>query len=754
MNFSTAAKVLQTIRAGDEVERIRGENRVKVNNSANNFPPLSKEEAESVGLKINVNWGELMQVLAHAKRQYVTAFMGNESFFKITLPYAPKEHQSEWGEFITQEINRPLKKSLRYFELHNSRWSSVVTHGVGAMRWADEDDWCPKFVAMADLRIPTDTTLDFENLGWYAVRHIYTPFELIDEAFRPGKANGWDKKAVVAMLKNYKEINWEYAPNHYDIETSPEKFAELIKQDGGHYSSDAMPGIPLWHFFFEDLTEGTNRQWFLRIVPETGAVRGTPPNNFLWQSDEPISSHWKHLIHCQYGDLSTDMPAKFNAVRSLGFALLEPTFYTNLTRCRLLQHVHDNFNIWLRLSDPADKARAAVQEFGNLGVVREGVQIVPKEQRHQIDSGLVEMALGELKQLQQEGSSTYTQQPDTGTRKEQTAFETSVKVHQVNAMLSGLLMKAFKYESFADIEICRRFTRFNSRNEDVQTFLRRARQIRIPRQWMDVKQWDVEPVTPLGMGNPTSAQAAAKDLVELRPMLDPTAQQEALHEVVLTITGDPRKAARWVPLGRKRDLTDASRDAQFSFGTLMQGVPLPQREGMPDIDQVQALLPLLAGKIVQIEQRNNMATPEEAQGMGAVGQYIGQLIERLGQDPREKQLASQLGQQLGQLMNQVKGLAQRGLEAQKKAAEAQAQGNGHDPAAAAKLQQQLAEGQLKLREQAAEHRQRETEHRQRMKHESQAFIRDQRRQDAGAFASIQRDKETAAAKNRMKASED
>jgi hypothetical protein len=745
MNFSTASRVLQTIRAGDEVERVRGENRVKVNNAANNFPPLSPEEADNVGLKINVNWGELMQTLAHARRQYVTAFLGNDHFFKIKLPYAPAEYQSEWEEFLTREINRPLRKSLQYFELHNSRWSSVVTHGVGPMRWKNDDDWCPKFVSMADLRIPTDTTLDFENLGWYGVRHIYTPFELIKEAFRPGDGNKWDKKAVVAMVKNYKEINWEIAPNHYDMETSPEKFAELIKQDGGYYASDAMPGIPLWHFFFEDLTDGpTNSKWFMRIVPETGAVRGTPPNDFLWQSAEPIADHWKHLIHCQYGDLSTDAPFKFHSVRSLGFSLLEPTFYTNLTRCRLLQHVHDNFNIWLRLTDPADKARATVQEFGNLGVLREGVNVVPREQRHQIDPGLVEMAMAELKQLQQEGSSIYTQRADSGTRKEQTAFETSVKLQQVNAMLSGLLMKAFKYESFADVEICRRFCNQKSRNADVQTFLKRAKAIKIPDQWLDVELWDVEPVSPLGMGNPTAAQASAKDILEIRPMLDPTAQQESLHEVVLTITGDPRKAARWVPLGRKRDLSDATRDAQFAFGTLMQGIPFNPREGLPVIDQIRAMLPLLAGKIVEFEQRDNMATPIEAKALQVVVEYVGKLIGKLSEDPKQKQLASQFSRDLGELANLVKALAQRGAEAAQKAM--QAQGAGEDQAAQAKLQAQMAQDQIKVSQQAAEHKQRELEHRQRMDQEKEAFVREQRRKDAEAFAGIERDKEAAASK--------
>ena len=753
MNFSTVSNVQKTIRAGDYVERIRGENRVKVLRSANNLPPLTQEEADSVGLKINVNWGTLMQTLAHARRQYLTAFLENEYFFKVKLPHAPAEHQSEWEEVITQEINRVLRKSLKYFELHRYRWSSVVTHGVGAMRWTNAHSWCPKYVAMADLRIPTDTTTDFENLGWYGVRQVYTPFDLVSEAFGEGEANGWDKKAVVDILKNYKEVNFDDAQNHYNFETNPEKMTELVKQNGGFYGGDAMPGIPLWHFFFEDLTKGGGKKWYLRIVPDQSAIRGKAPDDFLWKSDEPICANWNQRLHCQFGDLSNDAPFKFHAIRSLGTSLLEPTFYTNLTLCRLLQHINDNFNVWLRVTDPTEKARASVQEFSNMGVVEDGVQIVPREQRHQIDSGLVEMGMAQLNQLEQQASSVYTQQADTGTNKEQTAYETSVKVNQVNAMLSGLLMTAFKYESFADVEICRRFCIPNSSDPDVQVFQKRTKAANIPLQWLDVDLWDVEPVTPLGMGNPTAAKAAARDLIELRPMLDPTAQQEALHEVVLNVTGDPRKAARWVPLGRKRDLSDSQRDAQFAFGTLIQGIPLPQREGMPIIDQIQALLPLLAGKIVQIEQRDNTANPQEAQGMGTVGQYIGQLIERLAQDPKEKQLSTQFGDQLGQLMNQVKGLAQRGQESAQKAMQAGSQGNGADPTAAAKLQEQIAQGQIKIQEQAADHRRKEAEHQQKMKHDAEAFVRDQRRADAGAFADIERQRELAAAKPKESKSE-
>ena len=67
-----------------------------------------------------------------------------------------------------------------------------------------------------------------------------------------------------------------------------------------------------------------------------------------------------------------------------------------------------------------------------------------------------------------------------------------------------------------------------------------------------------------------------------------------------------------------------------------------------------------------------------------------------------------------------------------------------DPAAAMKIQEQIAQGQIKIQEQAAEHQRKEREHQQRMKQDAEAFVRDQRRKDAGAFADIERAKEQAA----------
>lgn len=732
MNFSTPSRILQTIRAGDNVERIRSDNRVKINNAANCVPPFTPEMAKKLGIKINVNWGELMNDLAEIRRQLISAFWSNNLFFKVSIPLAPADHQSEWETFITEKINTVMRESRDYFELHNSRWTSVASHGVGAMHAPNPDDWCWDYVSLSDLRIATDTTINFKNLDWYAVRKAYTPGELLIEAFKPGKGNKWAKHDVVAILKSYKEINWDYGANNYNLETDVEKFAELVRQDGGYYMGDAMPTIPLWHFYFKDTSDPDNSGWFMRVVPETAALKGgAPSDKFLWTSDEPEAAKLEHLLHCQFGDISNDAPVKFHSIRAPGYALLEPTFYSNLTRCRLLQHVHDNFNIWLRSTDPVDKARAQVQEFANLGIVKPGLSIIPQTERHQIEGDLVEMALAQTKQLEQRVASTYNQAPDTGTKKEQTAFEVGVQVRQINAMLSGILLRAFIYETQAYRETGRRFCRQDSKNEDVKQFQKDCAEMKIPRQWLDVKYWRVEAVTPLGMGNPTMAQSAATQLIQNIGMLDPSAQQEVKHEWVIATTNDPRKAARWAPLSDKPSTTKGGAVSQANFGTLMTGVEFNPPEGTSPIEQFEAMLPLLAGKIAMMEKRDNMAEPDEAIGLQSVNNYMTQLIQRIAQNEQEKQRVKQYGDQLGELMNLAKGLAQRGQEQRQKQQEQNGANGGLSPEIAAKIHGQMALAAVKTKT---------TEDKAKLtaRLKAEQHVREERRKDASALSEIQR----------------
>lgn len=738
-NFSSAQKVLQTIRSGDDVEWIRATNRVKINDHANCVPPFKQEVAKKLGVKLNVNYGELMVLLQHARLQFLSAFWSSLHFFKVRIPEAPPDHASEWGEWITNFINKCMRGSIPYFEVHNSKWAAVTAHGMGPTIWYHPNKWCPKYRAIGDIRISTDVTIDFENLEWFADKHVYTPGELMEEAIKSNSK--WNNHKVMNILKNLKNQNWGDALNNYNIDTDAEKIRDLLRQNGGYYSSDAMPGIPLWRFYFEDKTDPTKAGWFMRIVAEQNVV-GATSEDFLWMNgvfgngewtdERPVSKHWRNIIHCQWGDLNTDAPFKVHAMRSLGFALMEPCFYSNLTLCRMVQHLQDQFNILLRVTDPIDRARATVQEFFNMGVLKPGVSIVPENERHQVDSNLIEMVLAKTKQLQSEAASTYTQQSDTGTNKEETAFAVSVKLQQVNALMSGLLMKAFIYEKPSYEEICRRFCLENSDDEDVIKFRKRATEVmKIPPAWLDVDLWDIEPVTPLGMGNPTAAMAEAQQLMANRGAYAPSGQAEILHDFTLTLTKDPLKASRMAPLGAAKGATPGQKVAEADFNILMRGIPVNQMEGVSTAEQLQTLLGLLAGEISKAEQNGNMASARDIDGFKTVEQHCQGLLQQLAQDPAQKQVEQWGKQTLGKLMNEVKGFEQRLQQQMKK--QAQQNGEGGLPSeASAKFAASLmkAHGDIEIKSKKAA---------QQSVIKDRQHAKDERRKDAAAFAQIERE---------------
>lgn len=726
MNFSEPLKALQTIEAGSDVEWIRSENRRKIQDLMNGVPPLGEQDAKKWNLKVNVNWGEGPVLAHHARRQYANAFIKPKRFFKITLPDAEDPRREVWEMLMTKKINRVMKHNREYIELFKYRIASIVAHGIGPQIWSDAESWLPRFVAIDNLRIPTDTRTSMDNLEWFAERREYTPGELSEKVFQPGALPGWDKKAVAKILKAYHDTNYEEV--EYDWTDRPEKMAELYKQNGHFYSGDSIPSINMWHLYFLDRRKGEKRGWKMRVLLDRHA-KGFQRDAVKFLFDDGnriIADDLSQLLHIQFGDLSSKAPFLYHSVRSLGFMLMEPCFYTNLMRCRLLQHVFENFNILFRTADPAGRARAQKIELFDRGFIPEGVGIVPQNERHQIDPNLINTAMSQLKQLMSEASSSYTQEVDSGTKKEQTAYETAVKASLVNAMMSGLLSNAFSQEVFAYREIGRRFCMEDSSNSDAMNFQRDCIRSGIPRKYLNVDEWEIEPEVPIGSGNPVAEQTQAKELMNVRPMLNPTAQQDVLHKYVAIMTDNPNEADRLVPLEQTQNISNAAKDAEFSFPLLMLGLPVRTRDELNLTDQIQTYIMLLAGKIAQFEQSQEVPSAEDIIGLRTVERHVTGLIQRMAQDENEKAKVKQYMDSLGRLMNSVKGFEQRLAEQQQASSQP-----GMDPKVQAEIAQKMAKFQseqhLKVMAADAEQERKDI-----------AFANEQERKDAETASEIER----------------
>lgn len=739
MNFSTRQKVLDTIAAGDQVSRIRSENRANVNKSANGAPPLTDAEAKRLKIKINVEWGELARLLQQARRQYEEAILSPSNYFRVRIHKAPEDKRTLWEETISCYLNRPMKRSDDYTSVKEDQILSLVAHGIGPQAWHSKESWCPETVAIEDLRVATDTQVSLKNLEWFALRWQPTSGELARKVFGPDAVEHWKKPAIQQILRYMEELN--YATYDYNWIDHPEKMWELYKQNLGYYLSDAAPTIALWNFYFRNTDDPGKSFWKKVVVPDVnlGTTASLAGDEFLYDAgDEACAQNLSELLHIQFGDLNNKSPRLYHSVRSLGFKLLEPCYWMNIARCRGLQHFMENCNVWFRVQDPAGRARAQKIELFDKAIIEEGVSIVPQNERHQINDRFMESIMAQLRQLMAEESTAYTQQIDTGTQKEQTYGEALIKAQRSNAEMASLLSRWFRKEVSAYREICRRFCLSNSSDPDVIEFHKECKAAGIPRQWLNVELWDIEPEVPMGAGHPAMRVSEAQLLLAIRAMLDPTAQQESLHMYVEAVTNNPKVAERLAPLGKLRGLTTGAEWAVTIFPSLMEAVPVPKKEGVSQIDLIQTLIGMMAAKVILLKQPGFASVPAFA-GLAYANQYTSELIQKLAEDANQKEVAATLGDELANLMNEIKAAAQQFAESQQQ----QQDGNGKaDPADLAKAQAIIFQAQTKAKAKGISDAQKLT-HKdvastadERRKDTVQ--VSDERRKDAAAFAEMER----------------
>lgn len=726
MNFKDAQKVLATIQATDDAAYRQGQNRAKINNLFNGAPLLSMDDAKKMGLKVNCNMGEAPVLGQNGRRQYHNAFLSRNQYFTVRLPDAPPEKQVEWSSFITRKINKPLKRSLQYFELQRSKWAAVLLHGYAPTVYFNRFRVFPEFVALEDFRVPTDSMCDLSNLAWFGVRKAYTTGELSRKVFGPNAHSGWNKKVVAEVLEKVQDQNWETGGTA-KWSKEPEKMAEIVKQNGGFYSGDAVPTIPLFHFYFLDDSNRARPEWRMRIVPDTTTL-SVPTGEFVFDNgNECMATEIGQLLQMQVGDLNNKAPFLIHSVRSLGFLVMEPIFHSNLLDCRFLQHVHEHMNAWLRVNDVQARGRANKVDLYDKGVVPDGVTIVPAAERHQIQGALVEMAQNRMQTIKQNASVSYTQDTEQGRSPDETATAVMARVSQVNAMMSGLLLTARQYEQFSCEEICRRFTLRKSQDAMAKRFQQECRDYGIPSRFVNSDAWEVEVDMPLGNGNPTMEMAQANLLMQQRAAYDAQAQQRILHEYTIAVTGDPRKADLYAPVDKKRDVSDAQVYAEAMFSTLMLGVPVQRKEGFPILEVCGTMLGLMAGVVSRIEQTGNMATSGEIAGLKQVAQFVDQMIVQLEADIPNRPAAKEFADMLGKLMNSVKGFEQRLMEQQQAMAEKENQDQQNAVAESqAKVQATVVGAQTKAQIAAANATQKQN-------HANQKFAAEEQRKNMQAL---------------------
>ena len=690
--FGTPAKVINVVKAMQDVEDDRASDRAKINSLFNGQRPYSGEEEEKFNIQVNVNWGEGKRIMRDANSQLNNALLHPGTLFNCILRDGPIDKREAWSQIFTKNIHIPLQEGIsgrKHYFLIKDRNASVCMHGVGILMWSNPYIWRPRFVAMEDLLIPTETKCDFSNLRYFAVNLYLTIGELIEMTKGDNVKKGWNQKMVNEILDGQKDLYNESTPSTW--RDQPEAMKQIFYENSGYYYSDAIPKIRCVQFFWQEMD--VPNKWY-RVVylrENSGGKVKDIDKKFLFDGTaDPFADDISEILNVQYGDSNFIAPLKYHTVRGLGIDLYAPVETLNRLRCEFVQAVFEHLKMYFRIKDPADRERAKQQVLQQYGFIMDGLEIVRRDERHQIEPGLVADAMGQMNQIMQESSSSFVSGPDRGGEKSMTAKEAMIKLNQATVLVSAMLQTMYLQEAFYYNEVKNRFCQSSPTDPDIKTFQKRCIEEGVPAEMLNAEKWKVTPERVLGGGDKSVAQQQALWLLSVKNMFDPNAQQTILRLATSTVLDDPAKAQMLVPKAPVT-ATDGTYAAENVFGTLMTGSQVSLRTGIDQIGYIEGLLKMLGTMIQRIAGMDNMGTPSELVGMVTVVQNINQHVMILAADEQQKQRVKQYGDALGKLTNLIKGFAQRQAQA-KEASQKQAE---QDPKDQAKIQTMVMGAKVK-----------------------------------------------------------
>ena len=390
-------------------------------------------------------------------------------------------------------------------------------------------------------------------------------------------------------------------------------------------------------------------------------------------------------------------------MRGLAYLLYPVVHLNDRLFCRAMDAFFEACNQLFRSNSEEDRERLQSVTLANMGVVPNGIAMVPAGERYTVNHNLLNAAFGMLRQYVSENSTSFTQDTNDGTAKEMTATETLARVQQATAMMNSMLSMQYVYRAFQFREIARRFTIKPSKCKDVEDFQKAIAKEGLGPEHLDFETWTIVPEQIIGGGNKTLELAMTKELMAIRPAYPPQAQTEILRDFTLALTDDADKAVRWVP-AQPQPPSSSAIHANVVFGTLMDGGEVILPEGINLDEYSQVLMMMLTKQLEMIVQSGAVPSVDKVMGLQQTGRHVGEILGQLGQDPAKQDMIGEAVKMLQQMMVKVAELADAALEQQQSSAggDQELQAKLYEKKALADAQSEVIKGKGELQRQQKE----------------------------------------------------
>jgi hypothetical protein len=394
MKFESAATIESVCWQLRQVEYGRSVNLAQIDKLAAGWPPIDPDVAEAENIEVNSNNLALARLSHEARIQLYQAHTKPGNMFSCRTDMGPVHKRMDRGVVVTKEINRPLKKSMEYFELGRNEIAQDVLHGIGIGVWNSRQMWCPDPTAITDVLIPTGTLLTFKNLPFFGICRNYTPEELYRLTHGPKVDKRWNIPVVMkAIAWAEKETSRLMGNTWQDTYWAPDKLVNRITNNSGFYASGMVQPVSVIDFFFydcEDDEAGWRRAMIFDawggystyesgVMPEKNSIDSR--NDFLYDGRDTVyAEKMSEIIHFEFADLSPLSPFTYHGVRSLGHMLYDACHLQNRMENKFAETVFEQLMQYFRVHSRDDAERALKIQLANRGIIDDsGVIFTPSE---------------------------------------------------------------------------------------------------------------------------------------------------------------------------------------------------------------------------------------------------------------------------------------------------------------------------------------------------------------------------------------
>jgi hypothetical protein len=715
VKFTSASQVLTLVTNLRDADAPRAANRARINLVFNGNPPYTDSQAQEGNIDTNYNFLQGSRIAADARGKLYSAMFGDDTLFTVSVKEGQPEQRGMWGQTITEGLNSIIRRKLVYIEEQRQKWAALVLHGVAPMTWDHPDRWYPCFNSLEDTKFPGRTLVSLRNMEYFAIFRRYTPSQLAEKL--ETNTNGWNMPLAKELIQSTMKRGTQTASDG-DYTWKPELWEQDVKANSGYWGSDIVATIDTWELYYLD--DGKVHLKVIAVQPGSEGVlefakgsEGFDSKAFLFESKTPWADNFSKVLCLHVTDGNTVPPFRVDTVRSLGYLLYGLLNLDNMTRSKLWDAVFEGLLTYYKNTGGNPEALPGFK-LQNYGMIPQGFEVVNASERYQVNTPLVSGSLTDLRRMMGEFSAAFTEDLSNASNPNETATAIIARTNAAQALLTGMLTMAFIYQQQEYTEICRRFCKKNSTDEDVKEFQEEMKEKGVPEEYLKLDCWSIRVNKPIGGGNKTMAMMKVDRLMSQRGAFDEEAQRIILRAFARENTDDPELAAALVKPGGEL-VTPAAQLASFAMGSLMQGLPVVVPEETAHGEFTFALLNLAKVITDRIDASGGMATKQEVIGLDSVLKEVSEQIQIIAKDPTKKQAVKILSDLAGQLSNLVKGYAQRLSEQG---------GEGQiDPQVAAAIKKAEIEGQSKAQINAMVAKSKEDR-------KDEAFYREQQRRNA------------------------